>query len=55
MEILLITSPTKYTAAATSDWDTNAKDIGAFPPIGLGYIAGYLIQNRTMMLGFWIR
>ena len=45
MNVLLINAPTKYGAVTTSDWDTTAEDIGAFPPIGLSYIAGYLVAN----------
>lgn len=44
MKILLISAPTKCAATTTSDWDTTAEDIGAFPPIGLSYLAGYLAK-----------
>lgn len=44
MKVLLINAPSKYAAVTTSDWDTTAEDIGAFPPIGLSYIAGYLVK-----------
>lgn len=42
---MLINAPTTYAAATTADWDTTAEDIGAFPPIGLSYLAGYLAQH----------
>lgn len=44
MKVLLINAPSKYAAATTADWDTTAEDIGAFPPIGLSYLAGYLVK-----------
>lgn len=42
MKVLLINVPSKYAAVTTADWDTTAEDIGAFPPIGISYVAGYL-------------
>jgi radical SAM superfamily enzyme YgiQ (UPF0313 family) len=42
MKVMLINSLPKKAASATSDWDTAQEDIGAFPPIGISYIAGYL-------------
>ena len=42
MKVMLINSLPKHAASATSDWDTAQEDIGAFPPIGLSYLAGYL-------------
>ena len=47
MKVLLINAPSKYAAVTTSDWDTTAEDIGAFPPIGLSYLAGYLVKNSS--------
>jgi len=47
MKVLLINAPTKFAAVTTSDWDTTAEDIGAFPPIGLSYLAGYLLTNTS--------
>ena len=47
MKVLLINTPTKYSAMTTADWDTTAEDIGAFPPIGLSYIAGYLVEKTS--------
>lgn len=45
MKVMLINSLPKDGAYATSDWDTAQEDIGAFPPIGLSYLAGYLIKH----------
>ena len=45
MRVLLINSPSTYAAFVTTDWDRTAEDIGAFPPIGLSYIAGYLVEK----------
>lgn len=45
MRLMLINSPSKYGAFVTSDWDRTAEDIGAFPPIGLSYLAGYLVKQ----------
>ena len=45
MRVLLINAPTKYAAVTTADWDTTAEDIGAFPPIGISYLAGYLVEK----------
>lgn len=45
MKIMLINSLPQQAASATADWDTAQEDIGAFPPIGLTYIAGYLLKN----------
>jgi len=45
MKVLLINVPSKYGAFVTSDWDRKAEDIGAFPPIGLSYLAGYLLKH----------
>jgi radical SAM superfamily enzyme YgiQ (UPF0313 family) len=45
MKVLLLNTPTKYAAVTTADWDTTAEDIGAFPPIGLSYLAGYLLER----------
>jgi anaerobic magnesium-protoporphyrin IX monomethyl ester cyclase len=42
MKVMLINSLPQKAASATSDWDTAQEDIGAFPPIGISYIAGYL-------------
>lgn len=42
MKVLLINAPSVHAAVTTADWDTTAEDIGAFPPIGLSYLAGYL-------------
>ena len=47
MKVLLINTPTIYAAVTTSDWDTTAEDIGAFPPIGLSYLAGYLQEHSN--------
>ncbi|MBF0515149.1 MAG: cobalamin-dependent protein, partial [Desulfovibrionaceae bacterium] len=47
MKILLVNAPTTYAAVTTADWDTTAEDIGAFPPIGLSYLAGYLCTHTT--------
>ncbi len=47
MKVLLINAPSKYAAVTTADWDTTAEDIGAFPPIGLSYVAGYLLKNSS--------
>ena len=47
MKVLLINSPSKYSAYVTSEWDRTAEDIGAFPPIGLSYIAGYLKEHTN--------
>ena len=51
MKVLLINVPSKYAAVTTSDWDTTAEDIGAFPPIGLSYLAGYLSQCTNHKVG----
>lgn len=45
MKVMLINSLPKDGAYATSDWDTAQEDIGAFPPIGLSYLAGYLVSR----------
>lgn len=45
MKVMLINSLPKDGAYATSDWDTAQEDIGAFPPIGLSYLAGYLVER----------
>lgn len=45
MKVMLINSLPKDGAYATADWDTAQEDIGAFPPIGLSYLAGYLAQR----------
>ncbi len=45
MRVMLINSLPKYGAYATSNWDTAQEDIGAFPPIGLSYLAGYLVER----------
>jgi len=45
MKVMLINSLPKDGAYATSDWDTAQEDIGAFPPIGLSYLAGYLLKR----------
>lgn len=47
MKVLLINAPSKYAAVTTADWDTTAEDIGAFPPIGISYLAGYLVKNSS--------
>ncbi len=47
MKVMLINSLPKEGATATSDWDTAQEDIGAFPPIGLSYLAGYLVENTN--------
>lgn len=47
MRIMLINAPSKFAATTTAEWSTKAEDIGAFPPIGLSYIAGYLIRNSN--------
>lgn len=47
MKVLLINAPSKYAAVTTSDWDTTAEDIGAFPPIGISYLAGYLVKHSN--------
>lgn len=47
MKVLLVNAPSKYGAFVTSDWDRTADDIGAFPPIGLSYLAGYLIKHSN--------
>lgn len=44
MKVLLINTPSKYAAFTTASWDRTAEDIGAFPPIGLSYLAGYLLK-----------
>ena len=46
MGVMLINFLPKDGAYAFSDWDTAQEDLGAFPPIGLSYWAGYLV-NRT--------
>lgn len=45
MRVMLINSLAKDGAYATADWDTAQEDIGAFPPIGLSYLAGYLVEK----------
>lgn len=45
MRVMLINSLPKDGAYATADWDTSQEDIGAFPPIGLSYLAGYLVER----------
>jgi radical SAM superfamily enzyme YgiQ (UPF0313 family) len=47
MKVLLINSLPDSGAAATDDWDTAQEDIGAFPPIGMSYIAGYLVERTN--------
>jgi anaerobic magnesium-protoporphyrin IX monomethyl ester cyclase len=47
MKVLLINAPSIYAAVTTSDWDTTAEDIGAFPPIGISYVAGYLATHSN--------
>ncbi|MFQ5452751.1 MAG: B12-binding domain-containing radical SAM protein [Candidatus Zixiibacteriota bacterium] len=47
MKVMLINSLPEGGAAATSDWDTAQEDIGAFPPIGLSYIAGYIVARTS--------
>lgn len=47
MKVLLINAPSKYSAATTTDWHTTAEDIGAFPPIGLTYLAGYMLAHAN--------
>ncbi|MDD5086017.1 MAG: cobalamin-dependent protein, partial [Candidatus Omnitrophica bacterium] len=42
MRILLINPPSGNIAVTTREWMTTAEDIGAFPPIGLMYVASYL-------------
>lgn len=42
MKILLINPPTTHLAVTSKEWMTTAEDIGAFPPIGLMYLAGSL-------------
>ena len=44
MKVLLINTPTKYSAYVTAGWDRTSDAIGAFPPIGLSYLAGYLLK-----------
>ncbi|MGA2916327.1 MAG: radical SAM protein [Sedimentisphaerales bacterium] len=44
MKVMLINSLPKDGAYATAKWDTAQEDIGAFPPIGLSYLAGYLVK-----------
>jgi hypothetical protein len=31
---------------ATANWDTAQEDIGVFPPIGLIYLASYLVEKN---------
>jgi anaerobic magnesium-protoporphyrin IX monomethyl ester cyclase len=50
MKILLVNAPSRYSAVTTADWDTTAEDIGAFPPIGLSYLAGYILKNSKYEL-----
>ena len=45
MKVILINAPSKHAALVTSGWDRKAEDIGTFPPIGLSYIAGYIVNN----------
>jgi radical SAM superfamily enzyme YgiQ (UPF0313 family) len=45
MKVVLINAPSKHAALVTSGWDRKAEDIGAFPPIGLSYIAGFLTKH----------
>lgn len=45
MRVQLINALPNDGATATSDWDTTQEDIGAFPPIGLSYLAGYLAEK----------
>lgn len=47
MKVMLINAPSKYGAFVTSGWDRTAEDIGAFPPIGLSYLAGYLVKHTN--------
>ncbi len=47
MRVLLVNVPSKYGAFVTADWDRRAEDIGAFPPIGLSYLAGYLLRHTN--------
>jgi len=46
MKVLLINPPATHIAVTSHGWMTTAEDIGAFPPIGLLYLAGAL-KNRT--------
>ncbi|MDP3788789.1 MAG: radical SAM protein [Candidatus Omnitrophota bacterium] len=45
MKVMLINPPIKYLAYVTADWDRRGDSAGAFPPLGLSYIAGYLVKN----------
>ena len=47
MKVLLINSLPDGGAAASDDWDTAQEDIGAFPPIGMSYVAGYLVERTN--------
>ena len=47
MRVLLINCPGYNSAYITTDWDRTPEDIGAFPPIGLSYIAGYLKTHTS--------
>ncbi|MFH1800882.1 MAG: radical SAM protein [Candidatus Omnitrophota bacterium] len=45
MKVMLISSLPKEGAYATADWNPTPDSAGEFPPIGLSYIAGYLIDR----------
>lgn len=47
VKVLLINAPSEYAALVTTNWDRKAEDIGTFPPIGLSYLAGYLLKYTS--------
>jgi len=40
MRVLLMNVPDAHVGKTTDDWDLEASDIGAFPPMGILYLAG---------------
>ena len=46
MRILLCNVPDLHVGKITDDWVLEASDIGTFPPIGLLYLAGALLQQN---------
>lgn len=45
MKVMLINSLPKGGAYATAYWNPTQDSIGAFPPLGLSYLAGYLFER----------
>lgn len=45
MKILLVNPPVVHAAVTTLDWMPTSEDIGAFPPIGLMYLAAILRKH----------